>query len=1576
MSSRPRNRLRGCPGRSNQRVRKVSSVRRASFVEALENRLYLTAAAYTWQNVNIGAGGFVDGIFYDPNNANVIYARTDIGGLYKSVNDGTNWTQLLDFVSNGSSANNYNGFSTVYQDIGVLSFAIDPENSNYLYADVGMYSGTNGMILYSRNGGQTWSNYQLPFYVGGNSNGRGDGEQIQVDPNDSNVVFLGTNNDGLWYSTNATSANPTFTQVNDTSSFTSSSTTFVLFDPAGTKGSPSQTIFVGVDSTSTGTNLYETTDGGTNTSGPNDGLSIWTQVTGTGSLPTGYLPGHGVISNGYLYLGYANGLAPNTTLTNGGVYRYNLSTGVWANISPKATGGSFGYDAVAADPENPNTVVVTSFDYYTGPDQIWRTVNANATTPTWTELYSYSGAQNYGFNGYDPTRNTTNAPWTAGNGDGIGNWAATIAINPNNSNQLMYGTGEGIWATNNASNNGANTQLTAANSWYFPDTGIEFTAVGGVAATTGGTPLYSAMGDIGGFAQTTLTYSPAAGNVGGSGDATDYAGTNPNDAVIVGSMGTNDGSYTTNGTTFTGFAANPGRSTKYTGGTAAESANGSTIVWAPSGEAPYYTTNNGAAWTLCTLGASGALPTGGTIVSDKVNSNYFYYWTENSSDNVWTVYISSDGGHTFNASAGGTIRTGNVTLVANQYVAGQLWMGGWNGIYESTNFGASFTQIVGSSVVVYANDMAIGAPPPGSTTPTIYIYGTVPGSSFVGVWRNDNGGVGSWLQLNTTTQQWGGLIQTVAADPNVFGRVYLGINGRGIIMGNPADSLPANWTDTDINLPGNPGWATSSTTLSTGTIVNEWDVVGGGAGLATNSVSISSLSVSNDVATAVSTAANGFQVGEMVTISGASNSVYDGTFVVTGLANTTAGISSDIGSATEFTFNLVAANGTASGTITARADEQFNFAYKSLTGNGYVSAELLSMTNADNSSNGGSGTPQAGVMIRASTNADDPFFELVQTSTGSLVLEYRTTTGGSVTTQTLASAAVGSEYVEVVRNGSNFSAYYSANGTSWTLGSTIAIAAMPSTANVGLAATAGFNSQLTDAKFTNVVVSTGPSVQTAAAANPNPVTGTSTVLSALGTENNSSSGLVYTWSYTGPTGVSYTGATNGSTSAQSITANFAQAGNYNFTVTISDSSGLSVTSPVTVVVQQTPTNIVVSPNSSPVVPVGLTQQFSATATDQFGNAIGSPTFNWAITGGGNSIDGTGNVTLGSTPGSFTVTAGDGAAQGMATVIAENFAVPSGSTLDINLSAAGAVTLSPSGSNVTASQNGIQITLGGFSAVTVTETGSGDVLDFSGPLALPFTFVNCGSSAVNVSSGTLTFAADMGGTINLGSLMVSNGAAAAMTAATTDSPTTLSLVTLSIGTSGVLDVANNEVLINYGSGSDPIGTIAGQIASGYAGGAWNGSGIISSVAQTTPGYALGYADAADVNNPAGLQPGQIEILYTLEGDANLDGKVNGEDFVLMSGSFNQSVTAGWDQGDFDYSGAVNGTDFVLQAENFNQAAQIAVPAVVQAAVVSSVVATPVTSTVAASESNSVSSPVVSKHAAKPKPKLDSKHGRKG
>jgi autotransporter-associated beta strand protein len=155
---------------------------------------------------------------------------------------------------------------------------------------------------------------------------------------------------------------------------------------------------------------------------------------------------------------------------------------------------------------------------------------------------------------------------------------------------------------------------------------------------------------------------------------------------------------------------------------------------------------------------------------------------------------------------------------------------------------------------------------------------------------------------------------------------------------------------------------------------------------------------------------------------------------------------------------------------------------------------------------------------------------------------------------------------------------------------------------------------------------------------------------------------------------------------------------------------------------------------------------------------------------------------------------------------------------------------------------------------------------------------------------------------------------------------VNITSLAITGNGTLDINNNHIIIDYTAGHDPISSIAALIKSGYASGAWTGPGIMSTYAQTNSSYGIGYADAADSGDPAGLSSGQIEIMYTLLGDANLDGKVNGSDFTLMATNFNDSVTNGWDEGDFNYSGTVNGDDFVLLASNFNDfASQSAISA---------------------------------------------------
>ncbi len=99
------------------------------------------------------------------------------------------------------------------------------------------------------------------------------------------------------------------------------------------------------------------------------------------------------------------------------------------------------------------------------------------------------------------------------------------------------------------------------------------------------------------------------------------------------------------------------------------------------------------------------------------------------------------------------------------------------------------------------------------------------------------------------------------------------------------------------------------------------------------------------------------------------------------------------------------------------------------------------------------------------------------------------------------------------------------------------------------------------------------------------------------------------------------------------------------------------------------------------------------------------------------------------------------------------------------------------------------------------------------------------------------------------------------------------------------------------------------------------------------YALGYADSADPGNPAGLATGTIKIMYTLLGDANLDGVVSGDDFTIVASNLGKSVSA-WDAGDFNYDGVVNGDDFTELVSNLGKQANgtaVTVPAADYAAI---------------------------------------------
>jgi len=168
--------------------------------------------------------------------------------------------------------------------------------------------------------------------------------------------------------------------------------------------------------------------------------------------------------------------------------------------------------------------------------------------------------------------------------------------------------------------------------------------------------------------------------------------------------------------------------------------------------------------------------------------------------------------------------------------------------------------------------------------------------------------------------------------------------------------------------------------------------------------------------------------------------------------------------------------------------------------------------------------------------------------------------------------------------------------------------------------------------------------------------------------------------------------------------------------------------------------------------------------------------------------------------------------------------------------------------------------------------------------------------------------------------------------------TFSVESLTLQGNAAIDMGDARLTIDYQTGVDPISAIQSYIVSGYAGGAWDGSGIFSSsvaAANAAGGlYGIGYADGAD-GVVAGLSAGQIEIMPTLLGDAALTGTVGFGDFQLLAQGFGSS--AGWDLGNFTYGSGVNFGDFQLLAQNFGQTASLSAgtgSAVVIAAVISS------------------------------------------
>ncbi len=441
-----------------------------------------SAAPYVWKNVQIVGGGFVDGIVFHPTAKGVRYARTDMGGAYRWNDDTRRWEPMLDWVP--------------YADLnlmGVESIAVDPSDPNRVYLSCGTYTNDktpNGAVLRSSDRGRTFQRANVPFKMGGNENGRGNGERMAVDPNDGNIVYLGTRQAGLWRSVDR---GATWNRIESFPDVTEAGpppkpqewwkrpngVVFVIFDPrSGSPGKGSSVIYAGASLMQTD-NLFRSTDAG----------RTWQAVAGE---PVQYRPLRAVLaSGGVLYIAYGTDPGP-WRMTNGGLWKLDTKTGAWTDITPdKPTAARpFGYAAVSVDAHNPRALIVSSF-YRPGGEEIFRSTNGGE---TWKPVFAGGGTYDFSL-----------APYVARTPI---HWLFDIEIDPADPDHAIFTTGYGGYET---------FDLTDVDSgkptkWSVMSTGIEETVALDLLSPPQGAHLLTAIGDYGGFVHWDLDKPAPEGN--------------------------------------------------------------------------------------------------------------------------------------------------------------------------------------------------------------------------------------------------------------------------------------------------------------------------------------------------------------------------------------------------------------------------------------------------------------------------------------------------------------------------------------------------------------------------------------------------------------------------------------------------------------------------------------------------------------------------------------------------------------------------------------------------------------------------------------------------------------------------------------------------------------------------------------------------------------------------------------------------------------------------------------------------------------------------------------------------------
>lgn len=190
----------------------------------------------SWTSAQPGGSTAISSIVLDPQNAGVLYAGHNCGGVFKSTDGGGSWVEVMTAEC-------------------VTSLAIDPLTSTTVYAAGYIWTGVDGIfaprISKSIDGGQTWTDASGGLPPEG-LEGLGSTNNVVVHPEDPNILLTGTGQ-GLYWSINGGGSWALF----DLASFI---VTDVVFDPQDPNDFYVGTSGVGFGPTGHG--VYQCTIGG------------------------------------------------------------------------------------------------------------------------------------------------------------------------------------------------------------------------------------------------------------------------------------------------------------------------------------------------------------------------------------------------------------------------------------------------------------------------------------------------------------------------------------------------------------------------------------------------------------------------------------------------------------------------------------------------------------------------------------------------------------------------------------------------------------------------------------------------------------------------------------------------------------------------------------------------------------------------------------------------------------------------------------------------------------------------------------------------------------------------------------------------------------------------------------------------------------------------------------------------------------------------------------------------------------------------------------------------------------------